>query len=230
MVQRTPTQPDTSDMVVVHRVFRREFRLLPQMVRAVPSGDTARARVVAAHCAEMVEALHHHHGGEDDLVWPLLRERAALQAPLVERMEQQHEVVASLLEQAVDLTGRWAADPRAGYGDALVEVLTQVSAALDEHLDEEERTVLPLVAQHLTVKEWGQLAERGMTSMPRNRLVVFLAHVLEDASAEERRAFLGHVPLPGRLAYRLVGRRTHRREVQALRRDLPTPPGCAVTP
>ena len=40
---------DVSDMYVVHRVFRREFVLIPQLVRQVAAGDTARAAVVGEH-------------------------------------------------------------------------------------------------------------------------------------------------------------------------------------
>ena len=40
---------DVSDMYIVHRVFRREFVLIPQLVRQVAAGDTARAAVVGEH-------------------------------------------------------------------------------------------------------------------------------------------------------------------------------------
>jgi len=220
MALQAPARPDTSDMVVVHRVFRREFRLLPQMVRSVVPGDSARAQLVAQHCAEMVEALHHHHTGEDDLVWPVLHERVALQSATVARMEQQHEQMSALLEEVDPRSSVWVGAASQDGRDALADLLEEVSALLDEHLAEEERTILPLAAEHMTVQEWSQLGERGMTSMPRDRLVVFLAHILEDATPQERTAFLAHVPLPGRLAYRLVGRRKHARETAELRRGL----------
>ena len=44
-----PKLCDTSDMVIVHRMFRRECALLPQLVAAVPVGDAARAHTVAGH-------------------------------------------------------------------------------------------------------------------------------------------------------------------------------------
>ena len=40
-------RPDTHDMIVVHRVFRRESDLMPTLIQAVPDGDTARADVLA---------------------------------------------------------------------------------------------------------------------------------------------------------------------------------------
>ncbi len=102
---------DTSSMVVVHRVFRREFRLLHQMVGGVEPADIDRSAVVAKHLTEMVTALHHHHTGEDELLWPLLLERAALPSELLERMERQHETIGDLLEGVVALAPGWSAGP-----------------------------------------------------------------------------------------------------------------------
>ena len=66
---------DVSDMYVVHRVFRREFVLIPQLVRQVAAGDTARAAVVGEHARLILLGLDIHHTGEDALLWPELLER-----------------------------------------------------------------------------------------------------------------------------------------------------------
>jgi hemerythrin-like domain-containing protein len=211
---------ETHDMVVVHRVFRREFALLPRMVRAVAPGDLAQAGVVVAHAREMTAMLHHHHTAEDELVWPRLRDRAQLDPWMLERMEAQHHVVGELLEELDVALPRFAGTADPAPGTALASVLDQVSAALDEHLDEEETSILPVVARTLTVTEWEELAQRGMSAMSKPRLLVILGHILEEADDDERAAFLGHVPLPARLAYRVVGHRRYLRETAAQRRQL----------
>ena len=63
----TTTRPDTREMLVVHRVFRREITLLERMVRAVPAGNTGRARLIAGHFADYQLGLHHHHTASP---WP----------------------------------------------------------------------------------------------------------------------------------------------------------------
>lgn len=81
---------DARDMFVVHAMFRREFGLMPGLVRAVAAGGTGRAALVADHVALMSEGLAAHHQGEDDHLWPLLRERCPVEcAPLVAVMEDQ---------------------------------------------------------------------------------------------------------------------------------------------
>ena len=221
--QTVSGRADTQDMVIVHRVFRREFGLAPRLVAQVPAGDVARAAVVHAHLSEMCTMLHHHHSGEDALVWPKLQERAELASELVERMEEQHGRVAALLHRVDDLLPRWAASADTGVRDELSDVLEDVSAALDEHLAEEEREVLPLAEQHITAAEWAELGERGMAATPKPRLLVLLGHILEETSPEERKAFLAHVPPPARVLYRLVGQRKYAREVAVLRQGVTVP-------
>lgn len=216
-------RPDTRDMVIVHRVFRREFRYAAAIVRAVRDGDTARAELVAARFDELATALHHHHAGEDELLWPRLQGRADVDSALVAAMQQQHARVGELLTQALEALAPWRRAADVATRDRLAGLLDDVSAALDEHLAQEERDVLPLAAQHLTVAEWDELGERGMASIPRDRLLVFLGHILEETSPAERRYMLGHVPLPGRIAYRLVGHRQWRREIAVLRAGVRVP-------
>ena len=43
--------PDTHEMVVIHRAFRRESQLLGELITAVPAGDTSRAHVLCRHLA-----------------------------------------------------------------------------------------------------------------------------------------------------------------------------------
>ena len=217
MSQAVAARPDVQEMVVVHRVFRREFRLAPQIVRAVAAGDAARAQVVGAHVTEMSEMLHHHHTGEDELVWPKLDERAELSRDLVGRMEEQHERVGALLATVGELLPQWTASADAALRDRLADTLQDLSTQLDAHLDEEEREVLPLIREHLTAEEWAEIGQRGMAGIAKPRLLVVLAHILEDASDDERAQFLHRIPPPARLAYKVIGRRKHGREVAVLR-------------
>lgn len=216
-------RPDTRDMVMVHRVFRREFAFAPRLVRSVPPGDTARAKQVASYLAELMEMLHHHHHGEDESVWPRLTERAAPSRELVARMQGQHERVSTLMEAATPLLASWPAGADAALGGRLADVLAELSPALDEHLAEEETHVLPLMEAHLSVAEYAELAEKGFAAVPKSRLLFVLGAVLEEATEVERQAFFGQVPLPGRIAYRLMGQRRYDREITALRAAVPAP-------
>lgn len=213
----TAVRPSTQDMVIVHRLFRREYRLAPQLVRAVADGDTARAAVVGAHLTELGEMLHHHHTGEDELVWPRLHERASLQDALISRMEREHERVDALLAQVADGLAAWTPTAAATARDELAGALEALEQQLAAHLDGEEREVLPIIEEHLTMEEWAEVGQRGAAGLPRARMLVLLGGILEDASEAERRAFLGHLPPPVRVLYKVVGKRRYDKETAVLR-------------
>lgn len=203
---------DTWDMLVVHRWFRREFRQAPDLVSGVAAGDRDRATLIAQHIADQAFALHHHHTGEDDLLWPKLLERATLHQDLVHRMEAQHERLATLLERVDTLLPAWRDEADVATRDRLAATLTEASAALDEHLGEEESELLPIVPDHLTVAEWEALGERGVESLPKNsKAFVYLGLILEDTSPPEQARFLGNIPAPIRFAWRVFGRGIYRK-------------------
>jgi hemerythrin-like domain-containing protein len=214
----TTERVDTWEMVLVHRTFRRDFRMLPALVRAVADGDTARAELVGYHLEQVAGALHHHHTGEDDLLWPLLLERATLHTELINRMEAQHERVHEPLERIAELNPRWRAAARTADRDELADVIAQASVALDEHLHDEEQEILPLVATHLTHAEWDALGERGRRSIPQGKLaLLFLGSILEEATPAEKARFMAGLPLPARIMWRLFGDRFYADYTKRLR-------------
>jgi hemerythrin-like domain-containing protein len=209
--------PDTRDMVVVHRVFRREFRLLPQLVRRAAAGDATTAGRIADWVDEIASFLHHHHTNEDDVVWPLLHRRAPLDAELVDLMERQHEVVAQLIEPVTALVARWRAEPTVANREVLAIALDAIAVPLCEHLDLEEQAVLPLIREHLTAAEYEQLGERGRASIPPSRMLIVLGAMLEEATKEERAMLLGGMPLPARAMWHTIGSRQYTDEMRRLR-------------
>lgn len=217
------TDTDTRDMVLVHRVFRREFGLLPLMVRNVTDGDAAAAARVVRHATEMTDALHHHHHNEDELLWPRLLQRAPVDADLVARMEVQHTALGEILGRVAEVLPVWQRTARSRDGRTLAGDLAELHVQLEEHLDEEEARVLPIVGRTITPAEWDELAKRGFAAMPKRRALVFLGHILESASPPERARFLRRVPPPVRMAYRLIGQRAFIRETTALRAGLEQP-------
>lgn len=217
MAQTTSTKPNVQEMVIVHRMFRREYRLAPVLVRGVEAGDRTRAAVVAAHLSELTVMLHHHHQGEDDLVWPRLHARTPISSELVHRMESQHGQVGGLLGQVDELLPAWAAEPGLARRESLAETLDALAPALEAHLDEEEREILPLIEQHLTSTEWHEVGERGVAAIPKARLLVLFGYILEEVSPSERQTMLGVLPPPVRLTYKMVGRRKHAKERDRIR-------------
>jgi hemerythrin-like domain-containing protein len=208
---------NTQDMEVVHRALRRESRLLAQLVAAVAPGDTARAKVIAGHFADYRLGLKNHHEGEDELLWPPLLARVDLEAEVVLRMEAQHERVAATLTRLETVVPAWAATAAAAERDSLVAALTDHRAVLLEHLDDEEATLLPLAAQHLTEAEWASLGDHLVANTPKPALLTLFGLVLEDATPAERAALLAGLPAPVRGIWHVIGRPRYARHIRRVR-------------
>ncbi|MCM3924099.1 hemerythrin domain-containing protein [Frankia sp. AiPs1] len=210
-------RPNTQEMAIIHRAFRRESRLLAELTARVPAGDTARARVLAGYFRWYQSGLGVHHHGEDELVWPLLLARLDLGADVVLRMEAQHEKVAASLARAQTALVAWEAGADRSDRDALVEALVEHRAVLTEHLDDEETHLLPLAAAYLSVPEWAAQGEHFLANTPKNALVTLLGAVLEDVQPAERKAFLAGLPRPARIIWFTVGRILYAAHVRRIR-------------
>ncbi|GAB3263396.1 hypothetical protein GCM10027456_45600 [Kineosporia babensis] len=202
---------DTWEMVFAHKIYRREFRILPGIIRAVADSDRRRAELVGAHLQLVVGALHHHHEAEDDLLWPIMLQRViSTDSEIVLRMESQHERLENLLNQVNTLNAGWRGSAAGPARDELADVLAQASAALDEHLADEERDLLPLVPGNVSPAEWEALNERARSGMavknPKLALVL-LGFALEDATEQEKQSILAELPAPIRLLWRWPGQR-----------------------
>nr|WTB31868.1 hemerythrin domain-containing protein [Streptomyces sp. NBC_00830] len=208
---------NTQDMVIVHRALRRESRLLTEFVAAVTPGDTARAKVIAGHFRIYRLGLHNHHEGEDELLWPPLLSRVDLGADTVLRMQAQHERIAATLKRLDAAVPAWHATASADARDTLVAALTEHRTVLVEHLDDEEATLLPLAAEHITEQEWASLGDHLVNNTPKPTLLILLGAVLEDADPAERALVLGDLPAPVRAIWHVIGRPRYTRHIRRVR-------------
>jgi hemerythrin-like domain-containing protein len=208
---------NTQDMEIVHRAFRRESRLLMELVAAVAPGDTARAKVIADHFRDYRLGLKNHHEGEDELLWPPLLSRVDLEADIVLRMEAQHERVAATLTRLDAAVPAWEATAGADERDTLVAVLADHRSVLLEHLDDEEATLLPLAAEHITEQEWAAQGDHLVANTPKLTLLTLFGLVLEDANPAERATLLSVLPAPVRGIWHVIGRPRYARHIRRVR-------------
>ncbi|MEU8328975.1 hemerythrin domain-containing protein [Micromonospora sp. NPDC048839] len=197
---------DVRDMYMAHTVFRREFGLLPQLVRDVRPGDVGRAEVVGAHAEMLCHTLHLHHEGEDLLLWPRLLERGGAEAAaIVPTMEAQHHAIEDAHAAVVALLPGWR---RTGHGgDHLADAFEHLRTALIEHMAMEESAILPLAERHVTAAEWMELGEHGMARTPKKRLPLAFGLAMYEGDPEVIKAVLAHAPLPARLLMPIIAPR-----------------------
>jgi hypothetical protein len=188
-----PPRPDTSNMYAVHGVFRDTLGAAPALVGGVPAADGERLAVVANYYENVLSFLEAHHDGEEQLVFPLLRERCPDQAALIDELTEQHHEAITLLRAARQWLAAWP-----GAGDSaqleVVGALGELRTHLVEHLDEEERVGLPLATEYLSAEEWGQLTGHGLAAFDGDKVWLILGLIRERMNEEQRVAMLAHMP------------------------------------
>jgi hemerythrin-like domain-containing protein len=134
---------DVGEMHLVHTMMRREFNLLPDLVRGADRNDAKRRALIGAHALLVCQILRTHHEGEDLVLWPLLLERAEAEATeIVAVMGEQHQAIAAVHDEAVHRLGDCCRFGRDGEGFATV--LDDLVRLLTEHTALEEKSALPL--------------------------------------------------------------------------------------
>ena len=63
---------EVRDMRIIHETFRRAYEEAAQLVRANPTPSPVRVTFLADHVDFGLTMLHHHHEGEDEILYPLL--------------------------------------------------------------------------------------------------------------------------------------------------------------
>jgi hemerythrin-like domain-containing protein len=192
-------RPDTSDMVRVHRVFREGFAVAPQLLGAARAEDSAQIQRIATYYDALVLFLHVHHEGEDELLWPRLLDRCPARAATVEHAAGQHQGVLGDLAVSEARLAEWKAEPTPDRAASLAAALATLGANLAVHLDDEERNILPLAAEHLTVEEWAELPTHGMQTGGQRAphlMWLVLGLIREQMSAEQRAHMDSVMPPP----------------------------------
>lgn len=181
--QAGPPLADTSDMAQLHKVFRNAVNDAPRLIASAT--DAGRVELVATYYDNVLELLHVHHDGEDELLWPKLCERAPAEAQEVQRIAGQHGDVVSTLAAAQDRLAAWRTAPSPDTAAAATDAVAALGAALLPHLDEEEAYIVPLAAQHIYAPEWGELPGHAMRSFGGDKLWLILGLVREQMRPDQ---------------------------------------------
>lgn len=209
---------DSQDMVIIHRVFRRELAMAPALISSVSDADTSRSRIVGGHLLDVLQVLHHHHEGEDLLLWPKLRDRAPDQTAILDEMEADHLQLSEAVSQLIAGLESFATTARAGRGAQITERLESVQPGLLSHLDLEEEHILPLVNAHFSADEWGALGQRAFSLLPPDKAMIVLGEMAEESPAPEWASFMSHLPVPVQQTFSESGEQSYRDYIAAVRR------------
>lgn len=124
-------------MMSSHHAFRRDLACFANALTAMKRDETSRAAQIAEEWTHFRAALHGHHTVEDTAVFPDLRTRYPAQTAELDALAAQHRKIDPLLEHG----GQVIAD--ASRIDTALAMVRELDQALAEHLELEERVVIP---------------------------------------------------------------------------------------
>lgn len=180
--QPTVTSPGLQTMILAHRAMLRDLDRIARTATALAgTPDPDRTRHLAAYARRLTELIHHHHEGEDEVLWPALRERGADEEALT-LLQEEHAALEGRLDgfgraiEALSPDGTGAAD--------LAKAATGVRELLAVHTADEERELAGRLAPALDPKLWARFEKSMVKSAARWTLTFmppWLASVAEDS-------------------------------------------------
>jgi hemerythrin-like domain-containing protein len=208
---------DVRDMAIVHRTFRKLYEESAQLVRAAPTPSPARVTFLADHIDFGIMMLHHHHEGEDELLYPVLIERVPEQAAMTEQVDHEHLLIKTALDATSVACAAWREQPSAETGEALAAALGHLNSVVQPHLDDEEQKVVPLAAVTLTQQEWDAMGKHAVAQIPRNKRGIAFGMLCEPLSQADRDHMMHVLPAPVRMLYPFLIERPWQKYAATLR-------------
>jgi hemerythrin-like domain-containing protein len=186
---------DTRMMRIVHQALRRDLQRAHVALTSTPPPPPQQEQAIARHLTWMMGFLRAHHRSEDDGLYPLVRQRDAAAAQLLDAMHADHERVASAISAVEDAASACSHSETAGGTEPLVAALDELTEVLLPHLQREEDEVMPVVSAVVSNREWRAL-EDEYNLEPKSFVELGLeGHwLIDDADQADRQAVLDLVP------------------------------------
>ena len=218
-----PDDPaDTQMMGIMHSALRRDFVRVRLLLGTPEAAEPRRRTALAEHVLWLMKVLHDHHSGEDDGLYPLVVLRNPASAVLVEQMDADHGTITPAMERLSEVARHHLADP--GSPDQLlIRAIDELTHVLLPHLEREERVMMPVVSESITVAEWDWYNEEFNLKPKGMRHLALEGHWVLDGLDEDGRDHVEHLvpPVPRFILIKLTGGGAYRR-----RRECP----CGTAP
>jgi len=191
---------DVSDMYAVHKALTGALEAAPAYV-ANAGVDPERVEVIGSFYENVIEFLHVHHTGEDELIYPVLEARCAESRSELERIDDQHKLLHAPMDAGRSAIGAWRAAPSPDTAQAVVDAIASIVEPLRPHLVEEETVMLPIAAKSMSPEEWGSQAGHNMMLFRADKPWLMLGLVREQLDQEHRDGMLAGMPPEMRTAW-----------------------------
>ncbi|MEU8264270.1 hemerythrin domain-containing protein [Micromonospora sp. NPDC048999] len=213
----TAAPADTRMMAVVHRALTRDLQRVADAITTKPYPRGRRREALGEHVVWLMHFLHEHHTGEDEGLWPMVRDRNPGAAALLESLEADHRAITPAAERLGEAGHAYAATTGDGERADLHHALQVLTAVLIPHLEREVSEAMPVVSASITHADWHAWdQERNVKGKPLSELG-FVGHWLIDGTdPESYELVVGEVPAVPRFILLRFFARPYRRRADLL--------------
>lgn len=192
------TPCDTRMMGIVHHAIRRDLERAIEVLAASPPPSGARRIAIGRHITWLMTFLHQHHHGEDEGIWPLVREREPHAAHLLDEMESDHQRVAPLIDRCNETAEGYSSGTTDDERSRLHAALRELAGALLPHLDREVAELMPIVSVNISAKELAAIDKEYYVGPKSMTELGFEGHWLLDRLDADRVGVVTHTvpPIP----------------------------------
>jgi hypothetical protein len=180
-------------MRIVHSALRRDLERTWIVLSDPALLTDRRRRAIGDHLVWLMHALHRHHTGEDEQVWPEVRRRESSAGPLLDEMDADHRRIAEPIKEIEEIGPSFSAGTVSA--PEMLAALARLEEALLPHLAREEREMMPVVAQVLSGTEWKRLGHSAfIKGKPFLDLAVEGHWVIDNALQADRKRMVTELP------------------------------------
>ena len=187
---------DTRDMAAAHRMFRREFGLMPGLVRAVAVADRDRAALVADHVALVCSGAGTPPLRRGGVCLATAAERCPQQPALtdVDVMEAQHQAIHEHLIRVKKDVAAWIDSASTDTREAAADAIDQLIPVMKEHLALEEERVVPLIDKYVTDAEYARVGQGQAVKVAPEMLPTIFGMFAYETAPEVLDMVITHTP------------------------------------
>ena len=200
-----PEGADTSDYAIIHHAIRSAGHALADAAGSLTITDRPRLQGFMKYWRGHTGEILSHHGIEDTIFFPALRQRSPETAVVLDQLDREHHRLDQLMEAAELELGRVVAG---AAPTGAVDALRRLAELMDDHLDLEDREVVPKFVELFTADEYEALTKAAIKQTGINKQAAFtVPYIGYWATPAERELLLGQAPLPFRILYHATRRR-----------------------
>jgi hemerythrin-like domain-containing protein len=153
------TEP--TGLLLAHRAMLKDLDRLGDLLGRLADRRTRlerkRAAAIAQYLDDLCESIHHHHSAEDEVLWPVLEASAGAHVNLAE-LTDDHAVLDPKLHRL--RAGAQALKAEGVVSPALAADMADLRDTLHEHIEDEEKTIVPLIRRYVSADDWNSVEAR----------------------------------------------------------------------